>query len=215
MRFLLTLSLCAFSISALAADVTGKWNVTAKDPEGQVIRSQMILRAEGGQLGGEVIAGDRKIPLSGVQVDGDTLTVKLMWGDIPLTIKMTVAGNAMKGNYSADSGETGPIEAQRDAAAAATGVAGKWKMTATTPNGNEIKADLEFKEDAGKWSGNLITNEGMALPLADVQVAGDKLSFKIVTDNGAFALEFTVAGSSMKGTARTPDGATVNVSAAR
>jgi hypothetical protein len=35
MRFLLTLSLCAFSISALAADVTGKWNVTAKDPEGR------------------------------------------------------------------------------------------------------------------------------------------------------------------------------------
>jgi hypothetical protein len=212
MRNLSTLFALFLCSSVFGANVAGKWNVTAKDPEGQVIRSQMTLREEGGKLSGEVIAGERKIPLMDAKLDGDTLTVKLMWGDIPLTIKTTVTGDTMKGSYTSDAGDTGPLEAQREAAAS---VAGKWKLTATTPNGNEVKADLEFKEEAGKWSGTVVTQEGAAIPLADVQVAGDKLSFKVPTDNGAFALEFTVSGASMRGTAKTPDGATMNVSAAR
>jgi hypothetical protein len=215
MRILQTLLLCLFFSSLWAADVTGKWNVTAKDPEGQVIRSQMTLRSESGKLTGEVTAGDRKIPLTEAKLEGDTLTVKLMWGDIPLTIRTTVTGDAMKGSYSTDSGDTGPIEAQREAAAAAAGVAGKWKLTAKSQSGNEIKADLEIQENAGKWSGTLITGDGIALPLSEVQLTDGRLSFRIQTDNGAFALEFTASGASMQGTVKTPDGATMAVAAAR
>ena len=196
--------------------IAGKWDVTATDPEGQVHKSQMIVQEEAGALKGVVKAGDREIPMQQVSFAGEELSFKLPWGELNLTIKAKLSGDELKGTFSTDSGDSGTLVAKRVVeAAAATGAAGKWKLTAVRENGNEMKVDLELKAEAGKWSGSIVTPDGMAIPIAEVVVDGPQVSFKIPTDQGSFVLKLVAEGPGMKGTYTTPDGNSGALSASR
>lgn len=93
-------------------------------------------------------------------------------------------------------------------------VTGKWKMTANTPDGNTHNVDLVVKEDSGKLAGELVSERG-ALPIQDVALNGDELTFKLILDVGPIPFKLKVDGDTMKGTITTPDGASGTVTAKR
>lgn len=196
-----------------AADFPGTWNVSTQNENGEPIKTVLLLKEEGGVLSAVMQGGERKIPVSKLQRQGDQISFQIPYNDITVTIKLTLQGDTLKGNWSVESGETGPVTAQRAAAAASP--AGKWQVTATMSDGNPMKVGLEIQEDAGKISGTLTTPDGNALPIAEAKLEGAVLSFKLPTENGAFTLKLTIDGNSAKGSYQTPDGTTGPLTATR
>ena len=87
-RLLFTLAL--FSLSAFAADVSGKWKVTAEGPNGSMERT-FTFKADGDKLAGETNSSMLgKSAISDGKVDGDSVS---------FTINVEIQGNAMKISY--------------------------------------------------------------------------------------------------------------------
>lgn len=215
---LATLILAAIlALPAFAHNVLGTWSVSATDPEGQVYKSEMTIEQDGSALKGFVKAGQQTIAMREVQLQGEELIFKLPWDYMVLTIKLRVASDEMKGTFTTAEGDSGPITARRigPAPAAADGVAGRWKVTAMTDSGRELKLDIDLKEEAGKWTGSLITPDGMTLPLTEIAASAQDVSFKVPTDQGSFVIKLAREGAEMKGTYTTPDGATGKLTASR
>lgn len=199
------------TVTAFAADIAGKWNLTAKDPDGNDIKGQLVIKSEDGKLSGTIGGAQGTNPLKEVEFKDNVLTCKLMYGDNEVTLKLTLDGDTLKGNWSTEDGNTGPVECTRDkeAAAATTDspAAGVWKIDTVGPDGNPIQAQLTLKQEQGVWSGQLVVAEhGVTLPLEDIKVQGAALSLKIPTDNGTFALEGQISADRLVGTAVGPDG---------
>lgn len=189
---------------AAAVDVTGKWDVVAQASGGREYNLELILKEEGGKLTGTLGGPQGVIPLSDVQFAGDQLSFKFSVGEGTYEIKMTAGGKAMKGSYVSPTGATGPVEAKRPAPpAAAANIAGKWKLEAKS-EAREHRVTLEFKEDAGKLSGWLTTEQGEVVQLSDIKLEGGDLTFKINVEPGPYELKFTVGEGSMKGTYKGP-----------
>jgi hypothetical protein len=198
------------SLSAFAADVAGKWNVIAKDPDGNEIKAELSLKLEGGKLTGTMALPEATVQLQDVQLKENVLTYKLEYNGMPVSVKMTLDAGKLNGSYTTDGGETGPIEAERaveKAAAAASPVAGDWKATTTGPDGSPLKLVLTLKLDDGKWSGQIVIEEhGMTVPLTDIKVDGASFTCNVPTDNGTYAVEAKVADEKLEGTTTAPDG---------
>lgn len=204
-----------FALPVFANDVAGTWSVSAVDPEGQVYKSEMTIERDGSALKGVVKAGQQTIPMREVQVQGEELIFKLPWDGMVLTLKLRISGDEMKGTFMTAEGDSGPVTARRAGAAAAAGLGGRWKVTAVTGSGREMKLEIDLKEDAGKWTGTLITPDGMTLPLTEVAASGQDVSFKIPTEQGTFIIKLSADGAGMKGAYTTPDGQTGPLTATR
>ena len=207
--------LLAFSlaVSAFAADISGKWNVVAKDPGGNEIKAELNLKNEGAKLTGTMGGPDGAIQLESVEFKDNVLTYKLDHAGTPVAVKMTLDGDKLRGNYSTDGGDSGPIEAERAGATTATATAsaspivGDWKVSTTGPDGSPIKIVLTLKQDDGKWSGQLMIEEyGLTIPLTDLKVDGTNFTCNVPTDNGAYAVEAKVEADKLDGTSTGPDG---------
>jgi hypothetical protein len=198
------------SLSAFAADVAGNWNAVAKDPSGTEIKAELSLKLEGGKLTGTMGGAEGTIPLEDVQFKENVLTYKLDYNGTPVAVKMTLDGDKLKGTYTAEGGDSGPIEAERmveKAATAASPVVGDWKVSTTGPDGSPLKLVLALKQDDSKWSGQMVIDElGITLPLADIKVDGANFSFNVATDHGSYAVEAKVADDKLEGTSTAPDG---------
>jgi hypothetical protein len=215
MRISTLLLATVLALPLFANNVAGTWSVTATDPEGQVHKSEMTIEQDGAALKGVLKAGQQTITMREVQMQGEELVFKLPWDSMILTIKLRVSGDEMKGTFTTGEGDSGPVTAKRAGATAATGVGGRWKVTAVTGNGREMKLEIDLKDDAGKWTGTLITPDGMTLPLAEVTASAEDVSFKIPTEQGTFVIKLSAAGAGMKGAYTTPDGQTGPLTATR
>jgi hypothetical protein len=211
MRIAPLLLACTLSLSALTADIAGKWNLTAKDPDGNEIKGQMVLKIEDGKLTGTIGSAQGTSPLSGVEFKDNVFTCKLTYGDNLVTLKLTLDGDTLKGNWATDNGASGPVECIREqeaqTAKADSPAAGVWKIDTVGPNGNPIKVQLTLKQTDGAWSGQLVVEEyGLTLPLEEVKVQGADVTLKVVTDSGAYAIEAKVSGDKLEGTSTAADG---------
>src|SRR6476646_4938678 len=61
-------------------------------------------------------------------------------------------------------------------------LAGTWKATFTTQNGQTIESTLKLKQDGEKLSGVVIGRNGNETPLEDIALAGDQVSFKLTRE---------------------------------
>jgi len=100
------------------------------------------------------------------------------------------------------------------ACAWAAPVTGKWKVTANAPDGNTYNVDLVVKDEGGKLTAVLESERG-SMPLQEVALNNDELTFKLVMDMGAIPFKLKVDGDTMKGTLTTPDGASGSVTGKR
>lgn len=202
---------CAWA--AGAADVTGKWNVTAAAPSGREFKAELLLQNEGGKLSGTMSSSQGTFVLEEVKFVGGELSYKVSAG-AGYTLKFKVAENSMRGNWTSDDGATGAISATRAGAAAAGGVAGRWKGQAKSSGGREYNIQLEIAEENGKLTGTLGTDEG-SVALQEASLEGSEFSFKLATDEGTYTVKLAVSENAMKGTYSGPGGETGNVTVNR
>jgi hypothetical protein len=224
MRIAALLASLVFTFTALAADVTGKWTLTAKTPGGDEVKAELILKEDGGKLAGTVSNPEGAAPLREVEFKDNTLTGKLTYMDTPVKLNMKLDGDKLSGVYATDSGETGEVQALRQPvpnqkdAAPGVGVnpAGVWKLTTNGPDGGEVKLEVTLKLDGGQWSGRMVIAEyNVDIALTEIHVAGADVSFKVPTDNGTYNVTAKVTGGKMEGTSEDPNGTKVKIVGSR
>jgi hypothetical protein len=215
MRLSVLLLLLASCLAA--ADITGAWIITSADNNGAPTKGELILKEEGGAFTARMkSATGTDIPLNNVRREGDKVTFQFPYEGAAITITLAPDGDKLKGKWEAPSGETAPVTCTRAAQPASTdSPAGKWALAATTANGGTIRASLEIKDESGKLSGALSTEQGQTIPLSDLALSGSTLSFKVPIDSGAFVLKLERDGAAFKGNYTAPDGATGAVTLTR
>ena len=94
-----TLALLA-CLSAAAADVSGTWQTSFTNSEGQLRQSTLTLRQSSGALAGEFVSARGKAPLSTGSVLGSkiafTVVRKGNGDEIPIRFTGAVSGDTMK-----------------------------------------------------------------------------------------------------------------------
>jgi hypothetical protein len=211
MKLLISLLLMAL-LPAAAADIHGTWDLTTKHPSGDTIKAKLVFKEEGGTLAGTFVIGDGKLPVQKLDRKGDIITFQFPFEDVIVTMKLARDGDKLKGEWTVESGESGAVTAER---VVPSPVAGKWKLTATTPDGNEMKVDLEVKDDGGKLSGTLTLSDGTPLPISGAKYESGVLGFKLDTDQGPYLVKLTLDGVKGKGSYQAPDGGSGTVVATR
>jgi hypothetical protein len=92
---------------------------------------------------------------------------------------------------------------------AASGIAGSWKVTMTSPRGTR-EVTLMIKEDKGAYTGTMQGAQGPVGDLKNVMVKGDDFSFvrEINTPNGDITLNYSgkVDGDKISGTTKSQFG---------
>ena len=102
------------SVLCLAANVTGRWDITAKSENGQEIKASLVLRSEANQLSGTIGTEQGEVPLTDVHFTDPDLSFKIDTDQNSYTVKATVTGDLMKGKYTTSSaGESGSFTAVR------------------------------------------------------------------------------------------------------
>jgi hypothetical protein len=105
--FVRTLIIAALAMSAMAADISGKWSGTFT-PEGQDANAAfMVLKANGSTLTGSAGPDEnQQWPISGGKIEGNKLSGQVTSPD-GATYKFTLMleGEHIKGNVEAKSGD--------------------------------------------------------------------------------------------------------------
>ena len=82
--------------SALAADVTGKWNATAPSPDGQAMELVFAFKVDGTTLSGSVQSPMGEMPIVNGKLEGDAISFSVDTGAFTIVHKGTVSGDTMK-----------------------------------------------------------------------------------------------------------------------
>jgi len=109
MRLLLTSALILLVAigTAIAADITGKWNGEVQGRGGQTRPVTFNLKQDGGQLTGSMVGPQgRELPIADGKVSGD---------QVSFTVTMEFNGNTVKTNYTGTvSGDEIKMKSQRE-----------------------------------------------------------------------------------------------------
>jgi hypothetical protein len=201
--FFIALACC---LPATAGDVAGKWNLTATDPDGALIKAEMELQRNAGVWSGSIKGPEGTEPLRQISFQDDVLTCTLSYEGTEVALNMKLDGDMLKGRYEADAGLAGRVEASRVATKTA-GIAGVWKLTTVGPEGDKIKIQLTLKQAGGTWSGNIVSDDFDAeLDLEAIKVDGEDASFDVLTPVGTYKVTAKITGDEFSGTAVSPEG---------
>jgi len=199
--------------AALAADIAGKWDVTAQSPAGRSMKLELVLKQDGDKIAGTLGNERGTVDLTDVKLEGNDLNFKITVEGV-YTVKLALSGDSMKGTSTGSDGVAWQITAARPAAAPASALAGKWKLNGKRAGGGEDNVELELMDDGGKLTGAILA-EGTKLPIQDVKLEGKELSFRLPTPQGDYTLKLTVGENSMKGTYWSGDNKPGEVTATR
>ena len=94
--------------SLLAADVTGTWSgpTKVKTPDGETVHDSvwMALKQSGSTVTGTAGPGaDRQAEIKDGRVDGDQVQFKVAVGEATATVRLTFAGDTLRGNAEVQS----------------------------------------------------------------------------------------------------------------
>ena len=200
--------------AAPAADIAGKWDVTAQSPAGRSMKLELVLKQDGDKIAGTLGSDRGTVDLTDAKLEGSDLSFKITVEGV-YTVKLALSGDSMKGTSTGSDGVVWQITAARPAAAAPAGsITGKWKLNGKRAGGGEDNVELELTDDGGKLSGAILA-EGTKLPLQDVKLEGKELSFRLPTPQGEYRLKLTIGENSMKGTYSSGDDKPGEVTATR
>jgi hypothetical protein len=111
MRRLLTTSFLfgLLTLTAMAADITGKWTAQVPGRNGQAREATFNLKADGNTLTGTVAGPRGENPISDGKIDGDQIsfnqTMEFNGNSVKLLYKGTVSGDEIKFTRSRDGGD--------------------------------------------------------------------------------------------------------------
>jgi len=201
-----TLSLLLLAAGAFAADLAGTWKMSADGPDGNNYKFDLQVKQADGKYSGALVSERGSIPMLEVAVNGADLAFKIEMEFGVISFKLKQDGDVLKGQLSTADGMTGPVNGKRDGAAAAPALTGKWKITAKDAEGNVINATFDLKQNGADLNGEIILESGDTAPISQGKVDGDKVTFKLPTPDGEFAITGSVSGAEIKGTYKTPNG---------
>jgi hypothetical protein len=207
------LAACVISSAVFGADFPGKWKMTAEGPDGNTYKFDLVVKDESGKLSANVVSERGTVAVQELTASGDELSFKMPYEIGPIAFKLKQTGNAMKGMLTIPDGATGAVTGTKEestAAQASLNVSGKWKISSKDAGGREMQVLLDLKQDGSKLTGEMTTDNGDVLPIAEGKLEGDQISFKIPTDQGSIVVTGTISGSTVKGSYKSPDGATGN-----
>jgi hypothetical protein len=102
----LFLTFFALALSALAADVSGKWTGTVVVDTDNARSVFLILKQNGSQITGSAgYTADEQVPIENGKVDGDTITFEVTTEDSMYKIKLVSDGEGMKGTVDFKHGD--------------------------------------------------------------------------------------------------------------
>lgn len=185
--------------ATLAADIAGKWDITAQSPAGRSMKLELVLKQDGDKVTGTLGNERGTVDLADAKLDGNDFTFKITVEGV-YAVKLALSGDSMKGTSTGSDGTVWQIAAAKPAAAVpAGGITGKWKLNGKRANGGEDNVELELADDGGKLTGAILA-EGTKFPIQDVKLDGRELSFRLPTPQGEYTLKLTIGENSMKGT---------------
>jgi hypothetical protein len=198
---------------AAPADFTGKWNMTATTPGGREIKFEMSVRDEGGKLSCELTSERGSMAVEQPVISGEELSFSIQPDGSPVRVKLARSGGDVKGSYTTADGETGGLTGKK--AVAGSSIAGTWRLVAKRPSGADFYGKLDLKEESGKWTGTLASEEGDAFPLTEVRVQGSECTFVVSTPEGSFNCKVTIEGNAGKGSYKAGEGTSYEFSVSR
>jgi len=102
------------SMSPLAADVAGTWDLTATTASGEVLELVLILSETDGNLSGTLGTYEGSVPIENVKLEDNKLTFQVTTPEgVTYKSALDVSGDQMKGGYSGDDGSSGTLSATR------------------------------------------------------------------------------------------------------
>jgi hypothetical protein len=85
--------LALYTLSAFAANVTGKWTAEDKDPDGNPSTITYVFKQEGTRLTGTVAIPAETVDISNAKVDGDKLSFVAVFSFGSITHTGTIHGD--------------------------------------------------------------------------------------------------------------------------
>ncbi len=91
----------AGSVVSLAADnaVVGTWDVVGTDDAGQTANWTLVVKDDGGKLGGTLSGDPGEFALVDAKLDGSSFTFKVIVNEATYTVETTIDGSKFDGKY--------------------------------------------------------------------------------------------------------------------
>jgi hypothetical protein len=194
----------------IGGDLIGKWDLETTSDQGSRPGTLLVF----GDLTGRYETFGGEIPFNDLKLDGNqfAFSVEMAFGNQPtkLEFKGKIDGKTLKGEVTSPRGTrevTGKkVEQTKETAKPASAVAGTWEITRQNQQGQTRTAKLVIKED---MTATYTMGEN-TVPVTDLKVDGNQLSFKAVVKYGdrEAPIEFKgqVDGTSLKGEITTARG---------
>lgn len=193
--------------------LAGTWKIAAQTPDGPR-EGTLALKQDGDHLTGALTDPmGRAIPVQDLSLKGKELRFTVPWesnGDtVKLTFVITLEGDSVTGSVQGGGDQPIPVTGKRAAApAAAGGAAGTWKLAIKAPN-RTYAPTITVMQQAGKWGGQLVTEQGEKAELKEVMVNGNQIGFTADLDTGGMTIHLkfsgTLDGDKLKGTMEAND----------
>lgn len=89
------------SVVSLAADnaAVGTWDVVGTDDAGQSANWTLVVKDDGGKLGGTLAGDPGEFALVDAKLDGNSFTFKVIVNEATYTVETTIDGNKFDGKY--------------------------------------------------------------------------------------------------------------------
>jgi hypothetical protein len=199
------LSFCVmllFTTNLVAADSvnvsgTWKWNVKIGDMEASPVAK---LKQDGAKVTGTwAFNGEEETEISSGKVEKDEVEFVILRSrddrKVTTHFKGTVAGDTITGKWDSDwSGEKQTFDWKAKREGAAKSVAGTYKWTFTTQNGDKMEPVLKLKQDGSKVTGTITSRDGSETAIKDGKLTGEDLNFDVVRDFGGNTVTFKYSG---------------------
>ncbi|MCX6606234.1 MAG: hypothetical protein NTV52_21945 [Acidobacteria bacterium] len=92
----------------------------------------------------------------------------------------------------------------------AADLTGKWELRGTSSDGEQTSVQLIVRDSGGTLSA-VVNIEGGSIPVKDLTVTGDDVSFKISAEGTTYTLKLVLKDGFLKGTYSGTDGKTGKV----
>lgn len=192
---LLMLAVVAAPAAAGAADASpaGVWQIAIETPDGGALNVELTLKQDGDELTGVLVGDDAvETEISDAEFEDGQLSFKISRDfsgqELKSTFQGKLDGDKFAGTVDFELGsESGTLTATGTRAAAAS-VAGAWKLSIETPDGNTLAPVLMLTQEGETVTGTFTGDDGNEVEIEDGSFKDGELAFSYTADFGGQSL---------------------------
>ena len=110
----LFIALLTLAIGCFAADVSGKWNISAPTRNGAEVKYRLVIQSQGDSFTGVISSDEGEVALKDVKVKDADLSFRVETDDAHYEVTATVTGDTMKGTYTVNGSQSGTFTGTRE-----------------------------------------------------------------------------------------------------